>query len=140
VWHGAWQGSGGESQALWGLRGVLVEEVEMGWHCGYYRKIILYICIVFKYGGITMVNSSLVQVRVEPETKKRVENLFRSLGLDTASAVRLFFVQSLEHNGIPFFIRKNSVKKENFSAKGKYKGLYSTEKFLKQKLADKELE
>jgi addiction module RelB/DinJ family antitoxin len=87
-----------------------------------------------------MANSSLVQVRVEPETKKRVENLFQSLGLDTASAIRLFFAQTLEYNGIPFLIRKNSAKKEDFSAQGKYKGLYSTEKFLKQKLADKELE
>ena len=87
-----------------------------------------------------MVNSSLVQVKVEPEIKERVENLFKSIGLDISSAIRLFFVQSLEYNGIPFSIRKHVAKKENLSVQGKYKGLYSTEKFLKQKLADKELE
>ncbi|MDR2999909.1 MAG: type II toxin-antitoxin system RelB/DinJ family antitoxin [Fibromonadaceae bacterium] len=87
-----------------------------------------------------MAATSLVQVRVEPEIKIQVENLFRSIGLDTASAIRLFFIQSLEYNGIPFPIRRNSVKKENFCAQGKYKGLYSTEKFLKQKRADRELE
>jgi DNA-damage-inducible protein J len=87
-----------------------------------------------------MVSSNLMQVSVEPEIKERAENLFRSIGLDTDSAIRLFFIQSLEYNGIPFVIRKNSVKKEPFSVQGKYKGLYSTDKFLKQKLADKELE
>ncbi len=86
-----------------------------------------------------MANTSLVQVRVEPEVKERVENLFHSIGLDTASAIRLFFMQSLAYNGIPFSI-KGTVKQENFSVLGKYKGLYSTRKFLKQKLADKELE
>jgi DNA-damage-inducible protein J len=87
-----------------------------------------------------MANSSLVQVRVEANIKKQVDELFRSIGLDTASAIRLFFTQALEYNGIPFSVRRNPAKKESFSAQGKYKGLYSTDEFLKQKLADKELE
>lgn len=93
-----------------------------------------------------MANTSLVQVRVEPEIKKRVEDLFHNIGLDIASAVRLFFMQSLEHNGIPFSIRRNSHSpteiehSEHSDLQGKYKKLYSTEKFLKQKHENKELE
>ena len=56
--------------------------------------------------------SSLVQIRVEPTLKQKADALFRSIGLDTASAIHLFFTQSLLRGTIPFEIKsnKNEVK------------------------------
>ncbi|MDR2974841.1 MAG: type II toxin-antitoxin system RelB/DinJ family antitoxin [Propionibacteriaceae bacterium] len=46
--------------------------------------------------------SALVQVRVDDETKSRADELFGNLGMDTATAVRLFLVQALQVGGLPF--------------------------------------
>ena len=51
--------------------------------------------------------SSTIQVRVDDELKVRSDNLFRSLGTDTTSAIRIFLTQALEYEGFPFEIRKN---------------------------------
>ena len=50
--------------------------------------------------------TALVQVRVDDKTKKQVDELFTSLGMDTATAVRLFLVQALQIGGLPFSIMK----------------------------------
>ena len=46
-----------------------------------------------------------VQIRVDDALKSRVDQLYSSLGLDTTTAVRMFFMASLEHDGIPFDVR-----------------------------------
>ena len=46
-----------------------------------------------------------VQIRVDSTLKSRVDELYSSLGLDTTTAVRMFFMASLEHDGIPFDVR-----------------------------------
>jgi len=46
--------------------------------------------------------SALVQVRVDDTLKSGADELFQSLGMDTATAVRLFLVQSLQVGGLPF--------------------------------------
>lgn len=46
-----------------------------------------------------------VQIRVDDALKSRVDELYNTLGLDTTTAVRMFFMASLEHNGIPFDVR-----------------------------------
>ena len=46
-----------------------------------------------------------VQVRVEDDLRNRVGSLYASLGIDTATAVRMFFYASLECGGIPFDVR-----------------------------------
>lgn len=48
---------------------------------------------------------STVQIRVDDSLKARVDQLFTSLGMDTTTAVRMFFIASLERNGIPFEVR-----------------------------------
>lgn len=53
-----------------------------------------------------MAQNSLIQVRVDKELKKDAEELFKDLGLDMPSAVRLFLKQALLHKGIPFLISK----------------------------------
>jgi DNA-damage-inducible protein J len=45
-----------------------------------------------------------IQVRVDDSTKKAVDSLFSSLGLDTSTAVRMFLVKALEYDGIPFSV------------------------------------
>ena len=46
-----------------------------------------------------------VQIRVDDALKARVDTLYNSLGMDTTTAVRMFFMASLEHDGIPFEVR-----------------------------------
>ncbi len=46
-----------------------------------------------------------VQIRVDDALKSRVDTLYNSLGMDTTTAVRMFFMASLEHDGIPFDVR-----------------------------------
>ena len=49
---------------------------------------------------------ALVQVRVEDDIKSGADELFQSLGMDTATAVRLFLVQSLQAGGLPFSVTR----------------------------------
>lgn len=52
-----------------------------------------------------MVNASLVQVKVDEETKADVTSLYESLGLDLPTAVRIFFKKSIAVGGLPFELR-----------------------------------
>jgi len=52
--------------------------------------------------------SSLVQIRLEPTLKQKTDALFRSIGLDTTAAICLFFMQSLLRGTIPFEIKSNN--------------------------------
>ncbi|MBO4910150.1 MAG: type II toxin-antitoxin system RelB/DinJ family antitoxin [Lachnospiraceae bacterium] len=51
--------------------------------------------------------SSTIQVRVEDDLKIKSDNLFKELGTDTTSAIRMFLTQAVAYNGFPFEIRKN---------------------------------
>ena len=53
--------------------------------------------------------SSTIQVRVDDDLKQKSDNLFRELGTDTTSAVRIFLTQAVAHNGFPFEIKKVSA-------------------------------
>ncbi|MBR1559823.1 MAG: type II toxin-antitoxin system RelB/DinJ family antitoxin [Clostridia bacterium] len=46
-----------------------------------------------------------VQIRVDDALKARADVLFNSLGMDTTTAVRMFFVAAIERDGIPFDVR-----------------------------------
>jgi len=46
-----------------------------------------------------------IQVRIDEKLKKRVEKIFENLGLDTATAIRVFFKKVYLTGGIPFDIR-----------------------------------
>ncbi len=47
-----------------------------------------------------------IQVRVDEELKKQADELFRSLGTDTTTAVRIFLTQAVAGGGFPFEIRR----------------------------------
>ena len=53
--------------------------------------------------------SSMIQVRVDDELKQKSDLLFRELGTDTTSAIRIFLTQAVAYNGFPFEIKKTAV-------------------------------
>ncbi len=48
--------------------------------------------------------TAVLQTRVDIDTKKKADELFDSLGLDTTTAIRLFLKQSINQQRIPFEI------------------------------------
>ena len=50
--------------------------------------------------------SSTIQVRVDDELKNKSDQLFKDLGTDTTSAIRMFLIQAVANNGFPFEIRR----------------------------------
>lgn len=49
-----------------------------------------------------MAKNSLIQVFVEEELKRDADQLFDTLGMDTATAIKIFLKQSIMRNGVPF--------------------------------------
>ena len=50
--------------------------------------------------------ASTIQVRVDDELKTKSDELFKALGTDTTTAIRMFLTQALSVNGFPFEIKK----------------------------------
>ena len=48
-----------------------------------------------------------LQIRIDDNIKKRADELFLSLGLDTQTAIRIFIQQAIENNGLPFSVKHN---------------------------------
>ena len=52
--------------------------------------------------------ASTIQVRVDDDLKVKSDELFKDLGTDTTSAIRMFLKQALAVNGFPFEIKRMS--------------------------------
>ena len=52
--------------------------------------------------------ASTIQVRVDDDLKKKSDNLFKELGTDTTTAIRMFLTQAVAHIGFPFEIKRIS--------------------------------
>lgn len=50
--------------------------------------------------------ATTIQIRVDDELKARSDDLFRALGTDTTTAVRMFLTQAVAVDGFPFEIRR----------------------------------
>ena len=50
--------------------------------------------------------ASTIQVRVDDELKNQSDQLFKDLGIDTTSAIRIFLTQAVANNGFPFEIKR----------------------------------
>ncbi len=50
--------------------------------------------------------ASTIQVRVDDELKTKSDALFKDLGTDTTTAIRMFLTQALAVNGFPFEIKR----------------------------------
>ena len=53
--------------------------------------------------------ASTIQVRVDDDLKAKSDELFKDLGTDTTTAIRMFLKQALAVNGFPFEIKRASV-------------------------------
>ena len=52
--------------------------------------------------------ASTIQVRVEDELKRKSDALFKDLGTDTTTAIRMFLTQAVATNGFPFEIKRQA--------------------------------
>ena len=50
--------------------------------------------------------ASTIQVRVDDDLKIKSDALFKDLGTDTTSAIRMFLTQAVANNGFPFAIKR----------------------------------
>ncbi|NOS66831.1 MAG: type II toxin-antitoxin system RelB/DinJ family antitoxin [Candidatus Peribacteraceae bacterium] len=51
-----------------------------------------------------MVSKNL-QVRLDDRLKKRAENVFKKIGIDAPTAIRIFFIKVADMGGIPFLLQ-----------------------------------
>jgi len=54
-----------------------------------------------------------IEVQVDDGTKAELDSLFSGLGLDTPTAVKIFFNEALEQNGMPFVTKRSGEWKPN---------------------------
>ena len=52
-----------------------------------------------------MAKTEMIRARVEPDLKRKAEELFSELGLSTTEAITLFYKQVTVHRGLPFDVR-----------------------------------
>lgn len=43
-----------------------------------------------------------IQTRIDEKTKKKAQKILAKLGLDLSSAIKMYLVQIIAHQGIPF--------------------------------------
>ncbi|MCM1261395.1 MAG: type II toxin-antitoxin system RelB/DinJ family antitoxin [Butyrivibrio sp.] len=53
--------------------------------------------------------ASTIQVRVDDDLKAKSDALFKDLGTDTTTAIRMFLTQALAVNGFPFEIKRTNI-------------------------------
>ena len=53
--------------------------------------------------------ASTIQVRVDDDLKAKSDSLFKDLGTDSTTAIRIFLTQAVAHNGFPFEIKRNGA-------------------------------
>ncbi len=56
-----------------------------------------------------MAKTASINMRIDPEFKKKVEKMFNELGLTTTEAINIFLHQSLIQGGLPFDVRNNNI-------------------------------
>lgn len=63
-----------------------------------------------------MAKQAIVQIRMDADTREKVEELYRNLGTSFAEAVRIFANKSLKENGFPFAVKDTKTRRK--SARG----------------------
>ena len=72
--------------------------------------------------------ASTIQVRVDDELKQKSDDLFRDLGTDTTTAIRMFLTQAVANNGFPFEIKRVSTEYNPYTAMTEEEMLLKLEK------------
>ncbi len=78
---------------------------------------------------------AMINTRIEPKLKTRAEVILHKLGLTSAEAVRLFYMQVCLHNGLPFEIKipnEETIKAMNDANKRKTHKVKSVEKLFEE--------
>ena len=60
--------------------------------------------------------ASTIQLRVEDDLKTKSDELFKALGTDTTTAIRIFLTQALAANGFPFEIKRVNIRPDFLGA------------------------
>ena len=63
-----------------------------------------------------MPKTDTLNIRIEPELKKEVEQTLNDLGMNIAEAVNIFLKQVVMTDSIPFVIKKPRLNKETMQA------------------------
>lgn len=61
-----------------------------------------------------------INVRVDAELKKSAEALFNDLGLNMSTAITMFLKSAVNHDGIPFEIKRRTPNAETKAALAEY--------------------
>lgn len=61
-----------------------------------------------------------INIRVDANLKKEAENLFNDLGLNMSSAITMFLKSAINHDGIPFDVRRMRPNAETRKALAEY--------------------
>lgn len=93
--------------------------------------------------------ASTIQVRVDDDLKAKSDELFKALGTDTTTAIRMFLTQAIAVNGFPFEIKRASAnpykalsevemlekleKAREHAAQGMYKDAYDVSRDMRAK-------
>lgn len=93
--------------------------------------------------------ASTIQVRVDDDLKVKSDKLFKDLGTDTTTAIRMFLTQALAVNGFPFEIKRISTnpyealseaeilekleKAREHAAQGMYKDAHDVSRDMREK-------
>ena len=93
--------------------------------------------------------ASTIQVRVDDDLKAKSDELFKDLGTDTTTAIRMFLTQAIAVNGFPFEIKRASEnpykalsevdmlekieKSREHAAQGMYKDAYDVSRDMRAK-------
>ena len=67
---------------------------------------------------IIVAKTANLNIRIEPETKKMAEELFKTFGISVTDAVNIFLHQSLLVGGLPFEVRQPRYNAETEAAMG----------------------
>jgi len=69
-----------------------------------------------------MANTNL-NIRLDSEIKKKAQQIFANLGLDTTTAINIFLRQVIRTNGLPFEVKADIPNEETLEAIDKIKEL-----------------
>ena len=61
-----------------------------------------------------------INVRVDTELKQAAEDLFTDLGLTMTSAITMFLKSAINHDGIPFEVKRHTPNAETLAALAEY--------------------
>ncbi len=75
---------------------------------------------------MVMLESSVVQARIEPDLKVQGEAILHSVGLSTATAITLFFTQLVNQRSFPIELKAPNAETQAAFAEGREPGNLAT--------------